>query len=254
MGEARPQRACERGHSDLTGEDRSSTVTIVTKTTDRLVHRRRRDPDPGARAGHGPPRRHDRGRRALPGRRGVRADRRPGAVVPAPARDRRASSTATAKGARPSTGRPASGMRALGATLERTRLAYAQDAAGKGWDRALAPRRLRHPREPSGPPVTRSATTCSTSAAPPSRTALYVSPHRWEEDVVGRGRAPRRRRARHRRHHRRPRDRRRARPPRASPPACGRIDDAGRAVPGVHRHLRGRPRVARADATQASGA
>jgi len=27
------------------------------------------------------------------------------------------------------------GMRALGATIERTRLAYAQDAAGKGWDR-----------------------------------------------------------------------------------------------------------------------
>mgnify|MGYP000414884722 CR=1 FL=1 len=29
----------------------------------------------------------------------------------------------------------AQGMRALGASLERTRLAYAQDAAGRGWDR-----------------------------------------------------------------------------------------------------------------------
>src|SRR3954468_10659526 len=27
------------------------------------------------------------------------------------------------------------GMRALGSSIERTRLAYAQDAAGKGWDR-----------------------------------------------------------------------------------------------------------------------
>ena len=44
------------------------------------------------------------------------------------------------------------GMAAVGATMERTRLAYGQDAAGRGWDRRPAPARA-----PSRPSEVRSA-------------------------------------------------------------------------------------------------
>jgi phenylacetic acid degradation operon negative regulatory protein len=75
------------------------------------------------------------------------------------------------------------GMRALGASLERTRLAYAQDAAGRGWDRkwrliAFAIPETRrtardafrdHLLELGGASI---------------QNGLYVSPHRWEKDAV----------------------------------------------------------------------
>jgi phenylacetic acid degradation operon negative regulatory protein len=76
-----------------------------------------------------------------------------------------------------------SGMRALGASLERARLAYAQDAAGRGWDRkwrliAFAIPETRrtardafrdHLLELGGASI---------------QNGLYVSPHRWEKDAV----------------------------------------------------------------------
>src|SRR5438132_4366666 len=45
----------------------------------------------------------------------------------------------------------AAGMAALGATLERTRLAYGQDAAGRGWDRQWRLVALRLPDPPTTP-------------------------------------------------------------------------------------------------------
>lgn len=75
------------------------------------------------------------------------------------------------------------GMRALGASLERTRLAYAQDAAGKGWDRrwrliAFAiPESKRSARDNF-----RDRLIDLGGAA--IQNGLYVSPHRWEQDAL----------------------------------------------------------------------
>jgi phenylacetic acid degradation operon negative regulatory protein len=75
------------------------------------------------------------------------------------------------------------GMRALGASLERTRLAYAQDAAGKGWDRrwrliAFAiPESKRAARD-----AFRDHLIVLGGAA--IQNGLYVSPHRWEKDAL----------------------------------------------------------------------
>ncbi len=75
------------------------------------------------------------------------------------------------------------GMRALGASLERTRLAYAQDAAGRGWDRkwrliAFAiPETRRTARD-----AFRDHLLELGGAA--IQNGLYVSPHRWEKDAI----------------------------------------------------------------------
>jgi phenylacetic acid degradation operon negative regulatory protein len=74
------------------------------------------------------------------------------------------------------------GVEALGWTLERTRLAYAQDAAGKGWDRhwrlvAFAvPERRRSARD-----AFRDRLVALGGAA--LQGGLYVSPHPWLDDV-----------------------------------------------------------------------
>ncbi|HEY5154433.1 MAG TPA: PaaX family transcriptional regulator C-terminal domain-containing protein [Acidimicrobiales bacterium] len=75
------------------------------------------------------------------------------------------------------------GMRALGSTMERTRLAYAQDAAGRGWDRTwhlvafAIPEAKRAARD-----AFRDHLLDLGGAA--IQNGLYVSPHRWEKDVV----------------------------------------------------------------------
>jgi len=77
----------------------------------------------------------------------------------------------------------ASGMRALGASMERTRLAYAQDAAGRGWDRTwhlvafAIPEAKRAARD-----AFRDHLLDLGGAA--IQNGLYVSPHRWEKDVL----------------------------------------------------------------------
>ncbi len=74
------------------------------------------------------------------------------------------------------------GMVALGSTLERARLAYAQDAAGKGWDRrwrlvAFAiPEARRSARD-----AFRDRLLLLGGAA--IQNGVYVSPHRWEHDA-----------------------------------------------------------------------
>src|SRR5438067_2812750 len=74
------------------------------------------------------------------------------------------------------------GMAALGATVERTRLAYAQDAAGRGWDRQwrlvafAVPERRRAARD-----AFRDRLTELGGAA--IQGGLYVSPHPWHKDV-----------------------------------------------------------------------
>lgn len=75
------------------------------------------------------------------------------------------------------------GMRVLGSTMERTRLAYAQDAAGRGWDRTwhlvafAVPEAKRAARD-----AFRDHLLDLGGAA--IQNGLYVSPHRWEKDVV----------------------------------------------------------------------
>jgi phenylacetic acid degradation operon negative regulatory protein len=75
------------------------------------------------------------------------------------------------------------GMRALGSSLERTRLAYAQDAAGRGWDRqwrlvAFAiPEARRSARD-----AFRDRLLELGGAA--IQNGLYVSPHRWDKDAL----------------------------------------------------------------------
>lgn len=75
------------------------------------------------------------------------------------------------------------GMRALGSYVERTRLAYAQDAAGKGWDRRwrlvafAVPEARRAARD-----AFRDRLIQLGGAA--VHNGLYVSPHRWEADVL----------------------------------------------------------------------
>ncbi len=76
------------------------------------------------------------------------------------------------------------GRRALGTTIERTRLAYAQDAAGRGWDRrwrlvAFAiPEARRSDRD-----ALRDHLLALGGAA--VHNGLYASPHRWGDDVRG---------------------------------------------------------------------
>ncbi|MDQ1397680.1 MAG: phenylacetic acid degradation operon negative regulatory protein, partial [Acidimicrobiaceae bacterium] len=74
------------------------------------------------------------------------------------------------------------GMAALGANIERTRLAYAQDAAGRGWDRQwrlvgfAVPERRRSARD-----TFRDRLTQLGGAA--VQGGLYASPHPWHKDV-----------------------------------------------------------------------
>ncbi len=89
---------------------------------------------------------------------------------------------------REGTGRPTryratdQGMAALGATIERTRLAYAQDVAGRGWDRRwrlvafAVPERERAARD-----AFRDQLIDLGGAA--VQGGLYVSPHQWDKDV-----------------------------------------------------------------------
>lgn len=75
------------------------------------------------------------------------------------------------------------GMAVLGATVERTRLAYAQDAAGRGWDRQwrlvafAVPERARPARD-----ALRDRLLALGGAA--VQGGLYVSPHPWHKDVL----------------------------------------------------------------------
>ncbi len=77
----------------------------------------------------------------------------------------------------------AAGLAALGANIERTRLAYTQDAAGQGWDRQwrlvafAVPERQRAARD-----AFRDHLTGSGGAA--LQGGLYVSPHPWHKDVL----------------------------------------------------------------------
>lgn len=76
------------------------------------------------------------------------------------------------------------GLAALGSMVERTRLAYVQDQAGKGWDRnwrlvAFAiPEARRTARD-----AFRDRLIQLGGAA--IHNGLYVSPHRWDDDVLG---------------------------------------------------------------------
>jgi phenylacetic acid degradation operon negative regulatory protein len=76
----------------------------------------------------------------------------------------------------------AAGMVALGSNVERTRLAYAQDAAGRGWDRhwrlvAFAVPESRR----AGRDALRERLVALGGAA--VQNGLYVSPHPWHKDV-----------------------------------------------------------------------
>lgn len=75
------------------------------------------------------------------------------------------------------------GMRALGASLERTRLAYAQDAAGRGWDRKW---RLIAFAIPEARRTARDAFRdhLLELGGAAIQNGLYVSPHRWEKDAL----------------------------------------------------------------------
>ena len=75
------------------------------------------------------------------------------------------------------------GLKALGANIERHRLAYVQDHAGRGWDRkwhvvAFAIPETRR----SGRDAFRDRLLALGGAA--IANGLYVSPHRWEKDVA----------------------------------------------------------------------
>src|SRR6185312_1475309 len=78
----------------------------------------------------------------------------------------------------------ADGMSVLGQSVERQRLAYAQDAAGRGWDRrwrlvAFAiPEKRRAARD-----AFRDRLLALGGAA--IHNGLYVSAHRWEKDALG---------------------------------------------------------------------
>ncbi|MBV8159356.1 MAG: transcriptional regulator [Acidimicrobiia bacterium] len=77
------------------------------------------------------------------------------------------------------------GMAALGATIERTRLAYGQDAAGRGWDRQwrmvafAVPEQRRVARD-----TFRDQLRALGGAA--IQGGLYVSPHQWHKDARAR--------------------------------------------------------------------
>ncbi|MCX7620509.1 MAG: hypothetical protein N2037_06650 [Acidimicrobiales bacterium] len=76
----------------------------------------------------------------------------------------------------------ADGIRALSSTLEKTRLAYHQDATGKGWDRRW---RLVAFAIPEAKRAARDAfrDRLLELGGAPIQNGLYVSPHRWEQDV-----------------------------------------------------------------------
>lgn len=75
------------------------------------------------------------------------------------------------------------GMRALGAFPERARLAYAQDAAGRGWDRRW---RLIAFAIPESRRTARDAFRdhLLELGGAAIQNGLYVSPHRWEKDAL----------------------------------------------------------------------
>lgn len=77
----------------------------------------------------------------------------------------------------------AEGHRALAGYLERTRLAYAQDHAGRGWDRRW---HLVAFAIPESQRAARDALRDRLLALGGARVhdGLYVSPHRWESDVL----------------------------------------------------------------------
>jgi phenylacetic acid degradation operon negative regulatory protein len=74
------------------------------------------------------------------------------------------------------------GMKALGSNLERHRLAYVQDHAGRGWDRRwrlvafAVPERQRAARDAFRDRLRSLGGAAVTNG-------LYVSPHRWDKDV-----------------------------------------------------------------------
>src|SRR4051794_24941902 len=77
-----------------------------------------------------------------------------------------------------------SGLNALGSNMERHRLAYAQDHAGRGWDRKW---RLPLVAIPEAGRFARDAfrdRLLALGGAPISN-GVYVSPHRWDKDVRG---------------------------------------------------------------------
>src|SRR5438874_9919944 len=77
------------------------------------------------------------------------------------------------------------GMAAVGATMERTRLAYGQDAAGRGWDRQW---RLVAFAVPEHNRVARDAFRDQLRALGGAaiQGGLYVSPHQWHKDAKAR--------------------------------------------------------------------
>src|SRR4051794_24318886 len=79
----------------------------------------------------------------------------------------------------------ASGMAALGATIERTRLAYGQDAAGRGWDRQWRLVAFAIPEQKRGArDAFRDQLRALGGAA--VQGGLYVSPHQWHKDAKAR--------------------------------------------------------------------
>jgi phenylacetic acid degradation operon negative regulatory protein len=75
------------------------------------------------------------------------------------------------------------GLAALGVNIERTRLAYAQDAAGRGWDRQWRLVAFAVPeRERSARDTFRDHLIALGGAA--VQGGLYVSPHPWHKDVL----------------------------------------------------------------------
>jgi phenylacetic acid degradation operon negative regulatory protein len=77
----------------------------------------------------------------------------------------------------------AAGMKALGSTLERHRLAYAQDHAGRGWDRRwrLVAFAIPETRRAARDAFRDRLLDLGGAAVQPG---LYVSPHRWEKEVA----------------------------------------------------------------------
>jgi phenylacetic acid degradation operon negative regulatory protein len=91
--------------------------------------------------------------------------------------------TRVGTGRRPRYAATPAGMGAVGSTIERTRLAYGQDAAGRGWDRqwrlvAFAIPEARRPARDSFRDRLRAFGGASIQGG------LYVSPHAWHKDVL----------------------------------------------------------------------
>lgn len=78
----------------------------------------------------------------------------------------------------------AQGQEALATFLHRTRLAYAQDQAGRGWDRHwhLVAFGIPEARRPARDALRDRLVALGGAAI---HNGLYVSPHRWEADVAG---------------------------------------------------------------------